>query len=110
MSYKQVRKAIEFKLRQYNYYPRVAVEFPAEKKIVYMVEAEIRAIQCIAANIYDILGKEGFDEYVSQFIIYNGPTKRKSKPMTLRTDGCFVEEFKKGFFTSTCDLAIELIK
>lgn len=110
MSYNQVRKAINNKLRQLNYYPRVAVEFPEEKKIVYMTEVEIRAIQCIAANIYDILGKKNFDEYVSQFIIYNGPTKRKSKPMTLRTDGRFVEEFKKGFFTASCDLAIELIK
>lgn len=108
MSYKQVKRVIDSKLRQYNYYSKVAVEFPAEQRIVYMTEPEIRAIQCIAAGIYKDFGKESFDKYVGQFIIYDGPTKRKSKPMTLRTDGCFEEEFQGGFFKTNSRLALEL--
>lgn len=108
MSYSSVKQRIQRRLRQVKYYPRVAVEFPAEKKIVYMTEPEIRAIQLEAAITYKQSGKEAFDLFVGNFIIYDGPTKRKSKPMTLRTDGCFIGEFQGGFFDATCNLAIRL--
>lgn len=108
MSYSSVKQRIQRRLRQVNYYSRVAVEFPAEKKIVYMTEPEIRAIQLEAALTYKQSGKEAFDLFVSNFIIYNGRTKRGSKPMTLNTDGKFDLSFQGGFWDANDNLAIEL--
>lgn len=109
MSSTTIRRAINKKLAAMKYYSKVAVEFPAEKKIVYMTEAEIRVLQQMAADKFKYGGQEDFDTFVSQFIIYNGPTKRGSKPMTLRTDGIFLQEFKPGFFDVTTLLALELL-
>lgn len=108
MSYKSVRRAIRKRLLDKHYYSRVAVEFPEEHRIVYMTEAEIRALQVEAAEVYRQGGKEAFDAFTSQFIIYNGRTKRGSRPMVLRTDGIFYNEFKPGFYDVTTELAVEL--
>lgn len=103
-----VKRAINRKLASNNYYSKVAVEFPAEKRIVYMLEPEIRALQIVARDIYKSEGKEAFDVFTSQFIIYNGKTKRGSKPMFLKPDGHFLSDFKPGFYNICDNLAIEL--
>lgn len=108
MKSQTLKNIIKRKLNSLEYYSKVAVEFPAEKKILYMTEVEIRAIQVEAALRFKLGGQEAFDAFTSQFIIYNGPTKRGSKPMILRTDGRFSNEFKRGFFNVSSTLALEL--
>jgi hypothetical protein len=114
MSYKSVKTEIANVLREVKYFSRVAVEFlPQQKgessKIVYMTEPEIRALQVIVARRVERCGLAATKKWLSTFVVYDGPTKRNSKPMEFRPDGCFSTEFQKGFFTVNTDLVFEIL-
>lgn len=100
MSLKTVKNCIKRRLHTQHYYSRVAVEFPAEEKIVYMTEPEIRALQFEVAMRAKCGNWSSVEPFISQFIIYDGRTKRGSKPMVWDKEnpGQFVNTFKPGFF------------
>lgn len=108
MTSRQFVKDINQQLHKLNYYNLVCVEFPAEKRIVYLSEPQIRLIQLNAAKIYKEQGLEAFDKFVSNFIIYNGRYKSKSKPLTLNTNGKFNNGFNNTFYTINDILAEQL--
>lgn len=108
MKAKTLKNLINRRLHALRYYNKVAVEVIEEKRVIYMTEVEIRALQVEAAMRYKYGGQKCFDAFVSQFIIYDGPKKRGSKPMVLRTDGIFETEFRGGFFSASSSLVFEL--
>lgn len=110
MSLETVKRLINMRLRAQHYYSRVAVEFPAEKRIVYMTQPEIRALQLEVAMRVKLGNWACAESFTSQFIIYNGRTKRGSKPMVWdkKNPGKFVNDFKPGFFDVNHNLAIEV--
>jgi hypothetical protein len=110
---KFVKKEINQLLNKQHYYSRVAVEFlPTEEgessKIVYMTEPEIRALQVLVAQKVEVYGWEIVKEWLSHIVVYDGPTKRGSKPMVFRPDGLFETEFQGGFYSTNSNLALEL--
>ena len=116
MSYKSVKREINQILRKNHYYSRVAVEFLPTKenessKIVYMTEPEIRAIQVLVMTRVKLSNWEVTKEWLSTFIIYDGPTKRGSKPMEWDENlpGRFVSKFKPGFYDMNGNLYIKLL-
>lgn len=107
----EIMYAIKQRLNQYRHYNHVAVVFlndGGRKTRGYLTEAQVRALQVEAAARFKFGGQKMFDEFVSSFIIYDGPTVKGHKPMTLRTDGFFKEEFTGGFFSANSNLAFEL--
>lgn len=76
-----------------------------------MTEPEIRALQLEVYTRFKLGNWKCVESFTSQFIIYNGRTKRGSQPMHWDKDapGKFVEPFKPGFFEVNDDLAIELL-
>lgn len=76
-----------------------------------MTEPEIRAIQVLVKRRVEYSNWEITEKWLSTFIIYDGPTKRGSKPMTWNKNapGCFASEFKPGFFNVNSTLAIDLM-
>lgn len=102
-------------LRDKNYYSKVAVEFLPTKegensKIAYWTEAQIRALQVFVVKKAEVVGWRAVQQWLSTFIVYNGPTKRDSKPMHFLPNGKFVEEFKPGFINICSDFAVQLFE
>jgi hypothetical protein len=96
-----------------NYHSKVAVEFLPQKegessKIVYMTEPQIRALQTLVAERVKLSDWETTQKWLATFIVYDGRTKRGSRPMQFRPDGRFVNDFQPGFMNVISDLAIEL--
>ena len=89
---------------KHKYYTKVYAEINGTP--MYLNEYEVRFLQ-VKCKIAAEAGK--FDEFVNNTIIYNGPRKRDSIPMIFRKDGKFANEFKQGFFNTSCDLAFKLL-
>lgn len=111
MNSKLLKQIIKRRLNAKHYYSRVAVEIPAENRIIYMTEPEIRALQSEVAMRVNLDGWEKTEAFISQFIVYNGRTKRGSKPMewSKNIPGAFSTEFKPGFYDVNSNLAFELL-
>ena len=111
MSLKTVKQLINRRLHAQHYYNKVAVEFPAEKRVVYMTEPEIRALQLEVAMRTKLGNWACAESFTSQFTIYNGRTKRGSEPMVWDKEnpGQFVNTFKPGFFDVNDNLYIKIL-
>lgn len=89
-----------------HYMPVVAVDIYGVK--CYKKEVEVRALQLIAKRRAEI-SDEAFKEFTDNVIVYSGKSRRKCRKMHFRKDGKFVENFDKGFYTATSDLAFEIL-
>ncbi len=96
----EVRTGILAKMR---YHQKVAAEVYG--KIVYLTEAEVRALQ-VLAKCKAKESDEAFEEFTENVIIYSHCHKRSSKhKMIFRKDGTFVNDFEPGFFDINSSLA-----
>ena len=100
----EVRTGILAKMR---YHQKVAAEIYG--KIVYLTEAEVRALQVLAKRKAEESDK-AFQEFTENVIIYSHCHKRRSKHrMIFRKDGKFENEFEPGFYDVNSNLTFEIM-
>lgn len=104
----KVRNEVNNILREVGYKTnKVAVEVYG--KLTCMDDIHIRALQVLAKRKAEE-SDEAFKEFTDNVIVYSAYTKRRSEhTMTFRKDGCFVEEFEKGFMNVNEDLTWEIL-
>lgn len=101
-----VREAMLKELVNVNYINKVAVDIYGS--IHYLTEAQVRALQVIAAKIA-LQGSKAFKEFTDNVIVYSGRDITHSKHvMHWQSDGKFIETFDKGFMTANDELVEKL--
>lgn len=101
-----VRRAMLKELVNVNYINKVAVDIYGS--IHYLTEAQVRALQVIAAKIA-LQGSKAFKEFTNNVIVYSGRDITHSKHvMHWQPNGKFIETFDKGFMTTNDDLTVKL--
>lgn len=92
---------------KYGYSKTVAAEIRG--KVLYLTEGEVRALQIMAKQKAEE-SEEAFKEFCEEVVIYSGCKKRSSKHrMIFQKDGCFKNEFEKGFFSACAMMSLELL-
>lgn len=105
--YREVMSEAHKIMRKHGYTKTVAAEIYG--KILYLTEAEARALQIVAMQKAKE-SDESFKEFCDNVIIYSGCKKRSSKhKMIFQKNGLFENEFEKGFFSACGNMAIELL-
>ena len=110
-SYNEVRHEIINVLNETGKYTnKVAVEICG--KLKYLNEAEVRALQVIAAR-KAIESKEEFNAFVKNITIYNGRTKTEAKRNTpsvieILEDGRLKDPFRPGFYNVDKELVLQI--
>ena len=90
-----------------HYHSKVAAEIYG--KLVYITEAEVRALQILAKR-RAAESEESFLEFCENVIIYSGSAKRSSKHiMMFAEDGSFINDFEDGFLDVNTKLALEIL-
>lgn len=104
-----VRNEMNSILREVGYKTnKVAVEIYG--KLTYMNEMQIVTLQVMAKRKAEE-SEEAFKEFTDNVIVYSGPTKRRSKhTMIFRKDGCFKNDFEKGFVDIVPALTMEVLQ
>lgn len=101
-----VRKAMLKELVNVNYINKVAVDIYGS--IHYLTEAQVRALQVIAAKIA-LQGSKAFKEFTNNVIVYSGrDITHSTHVMHWQNSGKFVETFDKGFMTANDELIEKL--
>ena len=105
--YNDIILGIKNILKTKKFHDKVAVEIYG--KLVYLKEAEIRALQIIAAYKAKI-SKEEFEDFIKNVIVYSNRWKTNSKhTMIFREDGIFSNEFEPGFYEVCSHLTFKLL-
>lgn len=106
--YNKVRREVRVDiLHALRYHHKVAAEIYG--KLVYITEAEVRALQILAKRRAEE-SEEAFLEFCENVIVYSGSSKRSSKHiMMFAEDGTFINDFEDGFLDVCPKLALQLI-
>lgn len=91
-----VRKAMLKELVNVNYINKVAVDIYGS--IHYLTEAQVRALQVVAAKLANT-DKEAFEDFRENVVVYSGRDITHSKYVVRwRDNGFFMDNFQKGFY------------
>ena len=94
-------------LRGLHYHSKVAAEIYG--KLVYITEAEVRALQILAKRKASE-SEAAFLDFCENVIVYSGANKRSSKHiMMFGQDGRFINDFEPGFYDVNSELAFEIL-
>lgn len=105
--YRAIMSQVHKVMRKFDCCKTVAAEIRG--KLLYLTETEVRALQIIAKQKAEE-SEEVFKEFCEDVVIYSGCKKRSSKHrMIFQKNGCFENEFEKGFFSACGMMAIELM-
>ena len=95
---KAIRKAILKELANVHYFNKVAVDIYG--KIHYLTEAQVRALQVVAAKLANT-DKEAFEDFRENVVVYSGRDITHSKYVVRwRYNGFFIDNFQKGFYNA----------
>ena len=93
---KAIRNAILKELANVHYINKVAVDIYG--KIHYLTEAQVRALQVVAAKLANT-DKEAFEDFRENVVVYSGRDITHSKYVVRwRDNGFFIDNFQKGFY------------
>ena len=99
---KAIRSAINKELANIHYINKVAVDIYG--KIEYLTKDQVRALQIVAAKLANN-GKEAFEDFKNNVIVYSGrDITHSTHQMHWTNKGHFEENFQKGFYSSDYDL------
>lgn len=73
---------------------------------MYLDENEVRYLQVKCSLCKS---DEEFEDFTKSHIIYDRATKRGANRMVWQRNGCFANDFQKGFFDTTFLLTLELL-
>lgn len=97
-----VRKAMLKELVNVNYINKVAVDIYG--KIYYLTEAQVRALQIVAAKLANT-NKEAFENFKKNVVVYSGRDITHSEHVVhWRDNGFFEDNFQEGFYSIGYDL------
>lgn len=97
-----VRKAMLKELVNVNYINKVAVDIYG--KIYYLTEAQVRALQIVAAKLANT-DKEAFENFKKNVVVYSGRDITHSEHVVhWRDNGFFEDNFQEGFYSIGYDL------
>ena len=73
-------------------------------KIYYLTEAQVRALQVVAAKLANT-DREAYNDFKENVVVYSGHSIIHSHhAMQWGNNGFFVEKFQKGFYTTVDDI------
>ena len=97
-----IKGAVLQELAKVSYINKVAADVYG--KIYYLTEAQVRALQVVAAKLANT-DKEAYNDFKENVVVYSGRDITHSHhAMHWRDNGFFVEEFQKGFYTAVDDI------
>lgn len=99
---KAIRNAVLKELANVHYINKVAVDIYG--KIHYLTEAQVRALQVVAAKLANT-DKEAFEDFRENVVVYSGRDITHSKHVVhWRDNGFFEDNFQEGFYSIVYDL------
>lgn len=97
-----IRSAVLKELANVHYINKVAVDIYG--KIHYLTEAQVRALQLVAAKLANT-DKEAFEDFKKNVVVYSGRDITHSKHVVhWRDNGSFEDNFQGGFYSAGYDL------
>ena len=99
---KAIRNAVLKELANVHYINKVAVDIYG--KIHYLTEAQVRALQVVAAKLANT-DKEAFEDFRENVVVYSGRDITHSEYVVRwRDNGFFEDSFQGGFYSAGYDL------
>lgn len=97
-----IKKAVLKELAKVGYINKVAVDVYG--KIYYLAEAQVRALQVVAAKLANT-DKKAYEDFKENVVVYSGRDITHSHhAMYWGNNGFFVHSFQKGFYTAVDDI------
>jgi len=101
-----INAAILNELIDVQYFNKVTVEIYG--KICHMDEAQVRALQVVAAKLSNA-DKNAFEDFKRNVVVYSGSNiKDSNHVMGWQNNGLFVQGFQKGFYSADNELCDKL--
>ena len=97
-----VYSAMLKELADVQYFNKVAVDIYG--KVYYLDEAQVRALQVVAAKLSNT-DKIAFEDFKRNVVVYSGKSIDQSKhEMGWENKGFFIRSFQKGFYNADNEL------
>lgn len=97
-----IKEGVLKELAKVDYINKVAVDIYG--KIYYLTEAQVRALQVVAAKLANT-DRAAYEDFKENVVVYSGRDITHSHyAMHWRDNGFFVKEFQNGFYTAVDDI------